>query len=133
MPAHFSTEVLRITLIWQQGSVTEIEELILVSGWVTRVRWGRRATAEFKDLEAATKEDREKAVDVAAENRVLIATLRSMQDECHACKVCEFPASVYSFPSKGIGALGHEALGLCRRISMQQKGGWRTCKTRLLS
>ena len=50
--------------------------------------WGCRTIAQFKELEAATKEDREKAVEVAAENRVLIATLRSMQDECHACKVC---------------------------------------------
>ncbi|EIE25223.1 hypothetical protein COCSUDRAFT_61461 [Coccomyxa subellipsoidea C-169] len=48
-----------------------------------------RIAAEFKDLEAATKEDREKAVEVAAENRVLIATLRSMQDECHVCKQLE--------------------------------------------
>ena len=54
---------------------------------------GCRIAAEFKDLEAATKEDREKAVEVAAENRVLIATLRSMQDECHVCKVCTQPAS----------------------------------------
>ncbi len=48
----------------------------------------RRAAAQLKDFEASTKQDRETAVEKEAENRVLIATVRSMQDECYACKVC---------------------------------------------
>lgn len=38
-------------------------------------------------MEVVAKEDRSRAIEAAAENRVLIATLRSMQDECHAAKV----------------------------------------------
>ncbi|CAL8461789.1 g1320 [Coccomyxa elongata] len=45
-----------------------------------------RAAAQLKDFEASTKQDREIAVEKEAENRVLIATVRSMQDECYACK-----------------------------------------------
>ncbi len=46
-----------------------------------------RALRQLAELDTATKEDRQKAMEAAAENRILIATLRSMQDECHACKV----------------------------------------------
>ena len=46
-----------------------------------------RAGAEYVDLAAATKEDRAKAAEATAENRVLIATVRAMQEECHVFKV----------------------------------------------
>lgn len=48
-----------------------------------------RAETEYSDLAAATKEDRVKAAEATAENRVLIATVRAMQEECHTCKVCQ--------------------------------------------
>lgn len=46
-----------------------------------------RAEAQYVDLAAATKEDRTKAAEATAENRVHIATVRAMQEECHTYKV----------------------------------------------
>ena len=46
-----------------------------------------RLEAEYADLQVNTKEDRTKAAEATAENRVLIATVRAMQEECHTFKV----------------------------------------------
>lgn len=47
----------------------------------------RRAEAQYADLAEATREDRNKAEKATAENRVFIATVRAMQEECHSYKV----------------------------------------------
>ena len=47
----------------------------------------RRAEAQYADLAKATKGDRSNAEQATAENRVLIATVRAMQEECHSYKV----------------------------------------------
>jgi hypothetical protein len=49
-----------------------------------------RADEGRKAAEVALSQSRERQVDAAAENRVLIATMRSMEDEVHKAKVC-FP------------------------------------------
>ena len=46
-----------------------------------------RAEAQYGDLASATREDRAKAIEATAENRVLLATVRAMQEECHTSKV----------------------------------------------
>ena len=51
----------------------------------------RRAEAQYADLAEATKEDRSNAEQATAENRVLIATVRAMQEECHSYKVSSRP------------------------------------------
>ena len=45
---------------------------------------------KLAEVEAITKEAREKSIEVAAENRVLIATIRAMQDECSEAKASHF-------------------------------------------
>ena len=46
-----------------------------------------RAEAQHAALADATKEDGSNAEKATAENRVLIATVRAMQEECHSYKV----------------------------------------------
>ncbi len=48
-----------------------------------------RAEAQYADLAEATKEDRANAEKATAENRVLIATVRATQEECHSYKVSQ--------------------------------------------
>ncbi len=57
--------------------------------------WRRRAVNELVEVEAAAKEDRQRALEAAAENRILSAALRCVQDECQACKVSCRMANTY--------------------------------------
>ena len=65
-----------------------------------------RVEAEYADLQVNTKEDRVKAAEATAENRVLIATVRAMQEECHTFKVGllqhDFPLQENKLSSKAV-------------------------------
>jgi hypothetical protein len=58
-----------------------------MASWAKDLCVSPRLDEKLKEAEALAKEERTRAIETAAENRVLIATLRAMQDECHAAKV----------------------------------------------